>query len=389
MNKPLRLALVLHSVGVLYPVVAGMGIVGGGGNKVNKALLEALIADERVALTVITLAEPHAPIMGLEALHYFQQSIYTSRAGTLQEIETFLINHPQDAVLFSDVITTIGSVLLQSHSVGYRRGNEPWWIQPITRLVGRKRIIQQQQAFGNLANTPHRQVFAVSEGVKQGYIQHCGVPEQQCCVAYPGVVQPTAAEVANARLTQPIDTMVFGMVNTTSFNKGGWVLLVALGLLRWVPKMPPFKVIMVHPKWEKDAWTWVLVRLLGLHKLVQVLPFQPDMTLFYQAIDVLILPSLNEAFGLVVLEAMSYGVVPVVSSTAGVAEIIEHAKNGFVFNRKQQPIWQLYKVLKQLLYNPVLVKTVGETAIKTSKQFTWQHFTDTIVERLQQNIERL
>jgi glycosyltransferase involved in cell wall biosynthesis len=183
--------------------------------------------------------------------------------------------------------------------------------------------------------------------------------------------------------------MVFGMVNTTSFNKGGWVLLVALGLLRWVPKMPPFKVIMVHPKWEKDAWTWVLVRLLGLQKLVQVLPFQPDMTLFYQAIDVLILPSLNEAFGLVVLEAMSYGVVPVVSSTAGVAEIIEHAKNGFVFNRKQQPIWQLYKVLKQLLYNPVLVKTVGETAIKTSKQFTWQHFTDTIVQCLQHNVEGL
>lgn len=386
MNKPLRLALVLHSIGVLYPVTEGLGVVGGGGNTVNKALLEALIADERVALTLITLQEPHRPIAGLEALYYFQQSIYTSRTLALAEIEAYLASHPQDAVLFSDIITEQGCVLLQSHCVGYRRGNEPWWIQPITRWIGRNRILQQRQAFGRINQDASRQVFTVSEGVKQGYIRYCGLPEKQVCVAYPGVVQPTNIQLDMARVTQPIKPLVFGMVNTTSLNKGGWLLLVVLGLLRWLMHQP-FEVVMIHPKWEKDVLHRWLVWGLGLQKRVRVLPFQANMTTFYQAIDVLVLPSLNEAFGLVVLEAMSYGVVPVVSNIAGVAEVITHGQDGFIFNRKKQPVWQLYQVLMHILQNPMLVKTMGKMAIKTSKQFTWQRFTDTIVEHLQQSVE--
>ncbi len=42
------------------------------------------------------------------------------------------------------------------------------------------------------------------------------------------------------------------------------------------------------------------------------------------AADILLAPSVAEPFGLSVLEAMSFGVVPVVSARAGVSEIVEH-----------------------------------------------------------------
>lgn len=44
------------------------------------------------------------------------------------------------------------------------------------------------------------------------------------------------------------------------------------------------------------------------------------------AADILLAPSVSEPFGLSVLEAMSFGVVPIVSARAGVSEIVEHAE---------------------------------------------------------------
>ncbi|MBK1833641.1 glycosyltransferase family 4 protein [Roseibacillus ishigakijimensis] len=50
----------------------------------------------------------------------------------------------------------------------------------------------------------------------------------------------------------------------------------------------------------------------------------------YEWADVLVLPSVEDGFGLVVLEAISYGVVPVVSRAAGSAEIITDRENGIL-----------------------------------------------------------
>lgn len=47
--------------------------------------------------------------------------------------------------------------------------------------------------------------------------------------------------------------------------------------------------------------------------------------------DVLVLPSISDAFGLVVLEAMALGTPVVVSDHVGAAELVEEGKSGFVF----------------------------------------------------------
>jgi glycosyltransferase involved in cell wall biosynthesis len=59
---------------------------------------------------------------------------------------------------------------------------------------------------------------------------------------------------------------------------------------------------------------------------------QSEMPKFYEAIDVLVLPSDRETFGIVVLEAMSAGVVPIVSSACGCAnDVVVHNVTGLVF----------------------------------------------------------
>jgi glycosyltransferase involved in cell wall biosynthesis len=47
--------------------------------------------------------------------------------------------------------------------------------------------------------------------------------------------------------------------------------------------------------------------------------------------DVLVLPSISDAFGLVVLEAMAMGTPVIVSSNVGASELVNHGKSGLIF----------------------------------------------------------
>ena len=75
-----------------------------------------------------------------------------------------------------------------------------------------------------------------------------------------------------------------------------------------------------------------LINKLGLKNIVQLLGITnyKKLRLYYQAADIIALPSFYESFGLVILEGMACGAVPLVSKYAGVSEIIED--EGFIID---------------------------------------------------------
>ena len=67
---------------------------------------------------------------------------------------------------------------------------------------------------------------------------------------------------------------------------------------------------------------------------IHMVGFQAEPRLYYQSMDLLVVPSLSEGLSNVVLEAMSCG-VPVLGHTAcGNAEIITAGKDGILANLK-------------------------------------------------------
>ena len=69
---------------------------------------------------------------------------------------------------------------------------------------------------------------------------------------------------------------------------------------------------------------------LGLADRVETLGHLDNLESILPEADLLLLPSLHESFGLVALEAMSCGVIPLVTSRGGAGEFIQDGMNGFL-----------------------------------------------------------
>jgi glycosyltransferase involved in cell wall biosynthesis len=92
---------------------------------------------------------------------------------------------------------------------------------------------------------------------------------------------------------------------------------------------------------------------------------EADLRVAYAMCDVFILPSIREGFGLVVIEAWLYKKPVIVSSYAGVAELIEDGVNGLLFNPKDTN--QLASKIIRVLSDEDLAEKLGEEGFKTSR----------------------
>lgn len=89
----------------------------------------------------------------------------------------------------------------------------------------------------------------------------------------------------------------------------------------------------------------------------QIPPDDPRLVGLYQLASVVVLASKSEAAGLVVLEAWAAGKPVVASRTAGSLALIEHGKNGFLFDLSEPK--EFFACVLALLSQPELAKRVG------------------------------
>ena len=114
------------------------------------------------------------------------------------------------------------------------------------------------------------------------------------------------------------------------------------------------------------------VKELGLEKKVLFLGklTEQELEQAYLAADLFVLPSLSEVFGLVILEAMSYGKCVIASNILGPSTIIQDNKNGILFEPKNSR--ELGEKIDYLLANDELRKNLGTAARKEiERNYSW------------------
>lgn len=105
-----------------------------------------------------------------------------------------------------------------------------------------------------------------------------------------------------------------------------------------------------------------LVSDLGLEDRVVFLGFLEDARDFYMGIDILLVPSINEPFGRVLIEAMAAGRIVVASDSGGPREIVAHRQSGLLFPYHNVTI--LADLICELAKNRDFSEYLGNEAIK-------------------------
>jgi glycosyltransferase involved in cell wall biosynthesis len=109
---------------------------------------------------------------------------------------------------------------------------------------------------------------------------------------------------------------------------------------------------------------------LALESKVRFLEPSRDVVKFYAAADAYVGPSLEDAYGLPILEAMACGLPVIASARAGASEILRNAENGFIL-RNPEDFHELAAFLRRLYSDPDLCARLGEEAARTAAEQSW------------------
>ena len=92
---------------------------------------------------------------------------------------------------------------------------------------------------------------------------------------------------------------------------------------------------------------------------------------------VLVLPSLSEGFGLVVLEAMSQGMTVIVSENTGAGDVVQNGVEGFVVPIRSSEA--IAERLEMLAKNRDRLETMRIAALQQAKRCTWENYRSNLI----------
>lgn len=99
------------------------------------------------------------------------------------------------------------------------------------------------------------------------------------------------------------------------------------------------------------------------------------------ASDIFILPSKNETFGMVYMEALSCGNIVLCSKKSGVDGIIKNGENGFIVKPDKKGIYNaIDKILK---FKQKQFLEISKNAITTAKMFSYENSVKNYLQKIE------
>jgi D-inositol-3-phosphate glycosyltransferase len=181
----------------------------------------------------------------------------------------------------------------------------------------------------------------------------------------PGLSQAEARE----QLQLPPGTLLLGVLGRFDDGKGQDFVVDVLHRLRTQHQQPVELVLMGELTRNEGDEYWQQLQAqigrLGLHEQVHIRPFSPKTEVFYRAIDVFVLASVSETYGMVTIEAMAAGLPVVASATGGTLEIVQDGQTGLLYPLRdgEACVHQVLRCLTQ----PALRQALGQLASRRAQ----------------------
>jgi len=178
-----------------------------------------------------------------------------------------------------------------------------------------------------------RRTIAISRQVAEHLVQDLGVSERRVRIVHNGIDllrfsgSSAASRKAFRRLLGLEEAPLVGIIARLSDVKGHLYLIQAMQAVR--RRFDDARLLIVG-EGKMERVLREKTGELGLEESVIFMPKVPDTAEALAAMDVFVLPSLQEGLGLSLMEAMASGLAVVGSSVGGIRDLLRHGENGLL-----------------------------------------------------------
>ncbi|WP_280401385.1 D-inositol-3-phosphate glycosyltransferase [Nocardia carnea] len=249
--------------------------------------------------------------------------------------------------------------------------------EPLTREIGEKQVIAEADRLtANTAREAHQLVDLY------------GALPDRIDIVPPGAdltcYRPGDKAAARAELGLAAGEEIVAFVGRIQPLKAPDVLVRAVAeALRRRPGRRLRAVIVGGPSGtglERPDALIELAAQLGISEHVTFLPPQPPGRLaqVYRAADLVAVPSYNESFGLVALEAQASGTPVLAAAVGGLGTAVRHEHSGLLVSGHRTPDWA--GALEYLLDDSARLAAMGAHAVAHAAGFSWAHTAEKLLD---------
>ncbi|HEX4225716.1 MAG TPA: D-inositol-3-phosphate glycosyltransferase [Pseudonocardiaceae bacterium] len=266
--------------------------------------------------------------------------------------------------------------LARVKNLALAKGDTP---EPRTRVIGEQQVVDESDLLIANTNVEAEQLLRL----------YAAEPDQVLTVP-PGVdldvFTPGDQQADRAQLGIRPDALVFAFVGRIQPLKAPDVLVRgAAELLRRNPELRHRLVVLIvggasGSGLERPRALVDLAAELGVLDQVRFLPPRrgAELAKVYRAADAVAVPSHNESFGLVALEAQACGTPVIAAKVGGLPVAVAHQKSGLLVPGHDAEQWA--GALATVGLNPRLRDELAQGAVAHAGCFSWDRTTDALLE---------
>ena len=242
--------------------------------------------------------------------------------------------------------------------------------EPLARLIGEAQVVEAADLL--IANT---------ELEARQLVDLYGAERDRVEVVHPGVdlsiFKPLDKAVVRRELGLPPEAIVLMFAGRIQPLKAPDVLLRAVAVM--LEQDPSLRSRLVVPIVGGPSGSGLehpesLAKLsaeLGLDDVVRFVPpvAQPELARWCAAATAVAVPSYNESFGLVAVEAQATGTPVVAAAVGGLTTVVADGRSGLLVEGHEARDWAA--ALRRLIDDPALTKRLGEGALAHARDFSW------------------
>lgn len=258
--------------------------------------------------------------------------------------------------------------------------------EPALRVLGEEQVVSEAHAL--VANTEHE---------ARELIEYYDADPARVHVVPPGVDLTTFSDRAPGGLSREQERAVHGFTpndNVVVFAgriqplKGADVLVQMLGELAQAQQQRPQRtqnrtaapdvpqlVILGGSSGKASALDDLkhLVHALGVERHVRFEPpcTREELAAWFRVADVVAMPSRNESFGLVAVEAQACGTPVIAAEVGGLRTAVRHGESGLLIPNHDPATWA--QETRNFFTDPQLRARLAANARSVAATFTWQH----------------